>query len=257
MHIIGLFVDPRNEALDEHCRRAQESRIKRMRGIISNLQNLGFIITEEDCLEVSGGESVGRPHIVQALQKYPENNLVQEKIRLEMANEAQNNPVLQKHYNHMMEKGERQYPYALFLSPDSYRQGYVDHSYMPDLDHVVKIIRDAGGIATIAHYHTIRSKMPLEFFEKLLIEKRIDGAEIIYGLREYGTTGEQAIREEQATLHKMIARNNAIKTGGSDAHTREDLEKYVSEHWFSGESAELTANILATGRVSKKFSSLE
>jgi predicted metal-dependent phosphoesterase TrpH len=256
MHIIGLFVDPLNEALLLHCRRAQESRVKRMRGIVSNLQNLGFVITAEDCFEMSGGESVGRPHVVEALMKHPENTLVMEKIRLEMADEAAHDPAVQARYSRMMERGEAQYPYTLFLSPDAYRPGYVEHDYIPDLDQAVKVIRDAGGVAVIAHYFTIRSKMPLEVFDRLLAEKRIDGAEVIYGLRAYNKD-DQKLTQEQNTLKEIIARHGGISAGGSDAHSREDLEKYVSERWFSDESAGLTANILATGRVDKKFSSIE
>ncbi len=88
MHIIGLFIDPTNAALAEHCRLAQEARIKRMNQIVSKLQTLGFKISANDCLEMSGGESVGRPHIVQALSKYPENNIIREQIRLERAAQA-------------------------------------------------------------------------------------------------------------------------------------------------------------------------
>ncbi len=257
IHILGLFLDPTNEALLEHCRRAQEARIKRMHNIVDSLKKLGFIITAEDCMEASGGDSIGRPHIVQALNKYPENNVVMEKIRLEMAHEAEHDTVIQKRYTLMMERGESGYPYTLVLSPDSFRSAYFDHDYMPNLDEAVALIRGAGGIASIAHYYTIRSKMPLEFFDKLLAEKRIDGAEIIYGLRGQGTPDEKSFNEERTALREIITRHGAIATGGSDAHSREDLEKYVSESWFSNESIGLTAKILATGRVNKKFSSLE
>ncbi len=257
MHIIGLFVDPTNGALLEHCRRSQESRIKRMTNIVDSLNKLGFIISTEDCTNASGGDSIGRPHIVQALNKYPENNLVMEKIRLEMAREAGSDTVMQTRYNKMIERGVSGYYYTLVLSPDSFRSAYFEHDYMPNLDEAVAIIRGAGGVASIAHYFTIRSKLPLDFFDKLLSEKRIDGAEIIYGLRGYGTSDEKSINEERAILRKIIAVHGAIETGGSDAHTREDLEKYASESWFSGESIGLTSKILATGRVDKKFSSLE
>lgn len=256
IHIIGLFIDPTNEAMLEHCRRAQESRIKRMHSIVDGLKKFGFTVSAQDCLEASGGDSIGRPHIVQALNKYPENNVVLEKIRLEMAHEAESNPVLQSRYNKMMERGVSGYYYTLVLSPDSFRSAYFEHDYMPNLDEAVALIRGAGGIASIAHYYTIRSKMPLEFFDKLLKEKRIDGAEIIYGLRGYGTSSENTLNEERATLRKIIAQHDAIATGGSDAHTREDLEKYATESWFSDESIGLTEKILATGRVNKKFSSL-
>lgn len=255
MHIIGLFVDPKNEALLRHCHLAQEARVRRMKKIVENLQALGYKITDEDCFEMSGGESVGRPHIVRALAKYPENNLVTERIRLEMA--ADMDPAVQVRYTQMMERGETQYPYVLFLSPTAYRKGYVEHDYMPDLDEAVAIIRGAGGVAVIAHYNTVRSKMPLAVFDKLLTEKRIDGAEVVYGLREYGTDGEKAILEEKARLREVIERNGALALGGSDAHTREDLEYYVANDWFSNETIGFTAKVLATGRVNKAFSSLE
>lgn len=254
IHIIGLFVDPKNEALREHCNLAQEARVRRMKKIVENLQRLGFNITEEDCLEMSGGESVGRPHIVSALAKYPENNLVTERIRLEMANDS--DPKVQARYRNMMERGENQYPYELFLSPGAYRDGYVEYDYVPDLDLAVKLIRDAGGIAVIAHYHTIRSKMPLEFFDKLLQEKRIDGAEVVYGLREYGTTSEKIINDERAKLREILSNRVGLALGGSDAHTKEEMERYVESGWFSNETIGFTEKILATGRVSKKFSSL-
>jgi len=257
MHIIGLFVDPENVAMRAHCQKAQEARVRRMKKIVENLQSLGFKITDEDCFEMSGGESVGRPHIVRALAKYPENNLVTEKIRLEMAKDAERDPELQERYSHMMQRGETQYPYVLYLSPNSYKKGYVEHDYLPDLDEAVSLIRGAGGVAVIAHYYTIRSKMSLDIFEKLLKEKRIDGAEVVYGLREYNTPGEKAIDDERARLREIIARHGGLALGGSDAHTSEDLERYVANDWFSKESIGFTQKILGTGRVNKKFSSLE
>lgn len=257
VHIIGLFVDPTNENLIKHCKLAQRSRITRMQKIVTALQEFGFKITENDCLEASGGESVGRPHIVDALKKYPENNIIIEKTRRELAREAENDQVLLKYYNYMMQKGERSYPYMLFLTPDAFRPAYFDHDYMPDLDEAVSLIRGAGGLAFVAHYFTVRSKMSLDFFDKLLAEKRIDGAEIVYGLREYGTAGEQAILAETASLCAIIVKNNAVAAGGSDAHTKEDLEAYVREVWFSNGATGFAAKMISSGRVNKKFSSIE
>lgn len=245
MHIIGLFVDPENEALVEHCNLAQKARIKRMNAIVENLQNLGFKITAEDCLEMSGGESVGRPHIVQAINKYGENNIVIEKIRLEMADEASRNPAVQEQYTRMMQKGVNNYPYTLFLTPESFRKGYVDSDYMPDLDKAVKLIRDAGGVAILAHYFTIRSKMPYDSLEHVLAEKRLDGVEIVYGLREYGTDGEKEMDKERQALRDMAKKYDVLALGGSDAHTMEDLERYVMNDWFSKETIGFTENVLA------------
>ena len=228
-----------------------------MEHIVLKLQNLGFKITSEDCLEMSGGESVGRPHIVQAIKKYPENNIVMEEIRREMGDEASRSPEVQEKYSRMMQKGESQYPYSLFLSPDSFRKGYAEHEYLPDLDEAVKLIRDAGGVAILAHYFTIRSKMPLEVLDRVLAEKRLDGVEVVYGLREYGTADEKEMEKERTMLRAMTKKYSAIAAGGSDAHTKEDIERYVANDWFSNESIGFTENILKTGCVSKQFSTLE
>ncbi|OHA84036.1 MAG: hypothetical protein A2937_02480 [Candidatus Yonathbacteria bacterium RIFCSPLOWO2_01_FULL_47_33b] len=266
IHLIGLFLDPQNGALLEHCERAQASRITRMRKIVEGLQGLGFIITAEDCLAASGGESVGRPHIVEALKRRTENNAVMEKIRLEMRASGETDPAIKERYDNMMQKGERQYPYALFLSPEAFRSIYFEHDYMPDLDEAVDIIRGAGGVAVLAHYYTVRSKLPIETLEKLLTEKRLDGVEVVYGMREYGTDGEETIKKERATLRELSKKHGTFMAGGSDAHTREDLTFYVDNDWFSSETAGFTANILAhiksnvhvqdANQLIRKFSSL-
>lgn len=256
IHLIGLFLDPQNEALVKHCERAQASRITRMRKIVEGLQGLGFIITAEDCLAASGGESVGRPHIVEALKRRTENNTVMEKIRLDMRAAGETDPIIKERYDYMMQKGERQYPYSLILSPEAFRSTYFENDYMPDLDEAVALVRNAGGVAVIAHYYTVHNKLPLEILEKLLAEKRLDGVEVVYGMRAYGTTEEEAIEKERAALRAMSKKYDTIMAGGSDAHTKEDLAFYVDNNWFSGETAGFTANILATGKVTKRFSSL-
>jgi len=244
IHLIGLFIDPQNEALVKHCADAQMSRVKRMDEIVEGLQNLGFIITAEDCLAASGGESVGRPHIVEALKRRTENNAVLEKIRLEMKAAAERDPGIRERYDHMIQKGERQYPYTLLLSPDSFHSVYAEHDYLPDLDQAVALVRGAGGVAVLAHYYTIRPKLSLDVLEKLLAEKRIDGIEVVYGMGEYGTDREDTIKEERAALRELAKKHSAIIAGGSDAHTKEDLAFYATNEWFSGETDGFTANIL-------------
>lgn len=257
VHVIGLFVDPENDALVRHCLRAQESRIKRMRKIVEKLHELGFIITEEECLNASGGESIGRPHIVEALRRHTENNVVIERLRIEMKTAGENDSVVKKQYDLMIQKGEASYPYALFLTPEAFISAYFEHDYMPTLDEGVALIRGAGGVAVLAHYSTVNKKISLEILEKLLAEKRLDGVEVVYGLRELGTDAREAIKDEQSILCELAKKHNAIIAGGSDAHRREDLEFYVANEWFSGKTAGFTANILATGRVNKKYSSFE
>ncbi|OIO30623.1 hypothetical protein AUJ77_02330 [Candidatus Nomurabacteria bacterium CG1_02_43_90] len=255
LHMIGLFVDPKNEELIKHCDLAQVARVKRMKKMVGKLQELGFIITEEECLEASGGESVGRPHIVEALKRHTENNTIIEKLRKKMQEAGENDTLIRERYDLMMQKGEASYSYSLFLTPDAFKSAYFENDYMPTLDEGVALIRNAGGVALIAHYCYIRNKMPLTILEKLLAENRIDGVEVVYGMREYGTDREDSIEEEREILRAMAKKYGAITGGGSDAHSKEDLELYAERTWFSGETNGFTEKILTTGKVYKKFSS--
>lgn len=256
LHIIGLFVDPKNPALLLHCEKAQTARTERMRGMVANLQSLGFTITAEDCLKASGGDSVGRPHIVEALAMHPENQNVTVRLMEEMKKDAENSAALRVKYDTMIEAGERQVPYTLFLSEDSYRKVYLETTYCPDLDEAVALIRGAGGIASIAHYFTVKKKMPLPFIEQLLQEKRIDGAETVYGMWNLGKTGEQETKNDQKELARMLSLHGGLETGGSDAHKEEDLRQYASLTDFSKKSEGLTQKIIDSGRVNPRFSSL-
>lgn len=258
LHIIGLFVDPKNTALLEHCTKAQEARVTRMKGMVANLNALGFRITEEDCLRASGGDSVGRPHIVEALRFYPENDAVMKALAEKMRKEAEDDADLRIKYERMIEAGERQFPYTLVLSGDAYAPAYIEASYCPDLDEAVSLIRRAGGIASIAHYFTIKKKMPLPFIEQLLKEKRIDGMETVYGawLRESENSQRDEIIAEQSELKKYIALHGGLETGGADAHTEEDMRDFAAKTQFSTRTAGFTKKILDSGRVRREFSSL-
>lgn len=249
VHLIGLFIDPQNKALLEHCERAQKSRIKRMRQIVEGLQRLGFIITAEDCLAASGGESVGRPHIVEALKKRTENNAVIEKLRLEMKAVAEHDPEIRERYDYMRQRGEQQYPYLLFLSDEAFRSVYFGYDYMPDLDLGVSLIRGAGGVAILAHYGTLRHKVPMDIIEKLLREKRLDGIETVYGFCEYEIGAKETLDAERQTLRDLAKKYGSVVSGGADTHKREDLEIYAENGWYSSESGGFAAKILESGKV--------
>lgn len=257
LHLVGLFIDPKNLALREHAIRAQEARIRRMQGMVENLHHLGFRLTEADCEEEAAGESVGRPHIVRALARYPENHGRMLELAEEMRNAASGDGRIREKYERMIAAGEAQYPYSLFLSPDAFRPAYVEMTYIPDFDHAVRLVREAGGIASIAHYESIRTKLPLSGFEKLLVTGRVDGAESVYGMRALGTPFEEEILKERNAVGAIVRKTGGFETGGGDIHTPEDLEKYCSTPEFSGATAGFTEQILNSGRVDLRWSSIE
>jgi len=255
LHVVGLFVDPMNPALVEHCKKAQAARIVRMQKMVKNLQELGFTVSEEECLAASGGETVGRPHIVDALKTHPENQKILDNIREEMRKETEVNSEIREKYEKMMSDGEYQYPYVLFLSHDAYKPAYVSVEYAPDLDEAATLIRNAGGIISLAHYFTVKKKIPLEFLRKLMGEKRIDGVETTYGLWHLEDINAQEIENDKKTLKKYAEETGLLETGGPDAHRREDMEKYVALTDFSARSEGMTQKILDSGKVDKKWSS--
>ena len=257
LHVIGLFVDPENVALKEHCRKAQLARVERMQKMVKNLHNLGFLITEEDCLEASKGEMVGRPHIVDALKAHPENQKIMDALREEMRTAGETNPEIKEKYEKMMEQGEYQHPFSLLLGDDAFRPTYESVTYAPDLDESAKLIRDAGGIISVAHYFTVKKKMPFSLLRKIMEEKRIDAVETIYGLFKTGTSDEPILEEEKKILRGYAKETGLFETGGPDAHREEDMRKYVENKKFSEPSIGLTQKILESGRVNIKHSSFD
>jgi len=258
LHIVGLFVDPTNDALKKHCILAQQSRISRMEQMVKNLTGLGFDITNEDCLEASGGETVARPHIVTALKSKATNLYILEQLRLKMAEESNSNLAVKAKYDAMMERGETQYPYVLFLSDGSYIPNiYVESPYFIDMDSCVKLIRDAGGVAILAHYFTIAKKLNKELLEQMLIDNRLDGAETVYGL--FGlidTSSEIAkiITETSNMTTDLIEKHKKLASGGADAHTEEVFIAFANSGDYAKKTIGFAENIIANSNVDIKWS---
>lgn len=66
-HIVGLYIDPRNETLLSTINKLKSSRKRRMEDICRKLRSLGFDITHEEALEIAGGNFVGRAHIAKLM----------------------------------------------------------------------------------------------------------------------------------------------------------------------------------------------
>ncbi len=254
-HIVGLFVDPFNKALMRHCVLAKKARVERMGRMVKHLNELGFIITDKDCLKASKGESVGRPHIVQAIRSKPENLVIIERLRKKMKEDSKKDEGVKEKYDLMVKKGEDSYPYTLFLSDDSYIQGiYVDYIYRIDLDNCVKLIRSAGGVSFFAHWFTEKDKCDENKMELLLKEGRIDGVETVYGF--FDDMREEFI-EQRRVLKNLIDRYHKLESGGVDVHTEEHLKDFSKDGWYAGLTVGLAEKIIKSGKVEKKWSSLK
>lgn len=257
LHVVGLFVDPTSKFLIDHCKKAKEARLSRMETMVSNLSSLGFSISKDDCLKASNGESVGRPHIVAALGYHKENDLIIKQLVKKMHNDSKTDKDLKEKYNYMIERGEKQFPYILFLSDDSYIKGiYVDYQYFVDLDRTVKLIRDAGGVSILAHWGTCRSKLDDIFLDKLFREDRLDGAEVVYGLWNYNTEKWKKQKDELEIITTILQKNKKLVSGGADAHTIEDLQEFSETKWFSEKTKGLVEEIIKQSKIDTNWSSI-
>ena len=67
VHILGYYVDYKNESFQERLRGLRQSREGRAQQMVKKLADLGMPLSWERVLELSGDGAVGRPHIAMAL----------------------------------------------------------------------------------------------------------------------------------------------------------------------------------------------
>ncbi len=75
IHILGYFLNPEDEKLKETLQTSKHLTLKRLTSITKLLTELGYPLTMEEVREMGKGESLGRPHIAQAMVRrgYVEN----------------------------------------------------------------------------------------------------------------------------------------------------------------------------------------
>jgi predicted metal-dependent phosphoesterase TrpH len=68
LHFLGYYVDPENDLLQERLQEMQNVRVKRARKMLDRLRDMGMTLEWEKVRALAGGDSIGRPHIGQALR---------------------------------------------------------------------------------------------------------------------------------------------------------------------------------------------
>jgi len=125
MHILGYGFDPRHPALIDALQKYRRFRDERNPQILAKLAELGMPIRYEDVLAKAGGESVGRPHIAQALLEAGYVASVDQAFQLYLA------------------RGCPAYVNRQRVSPEE----------------AIRMIRDAGGVAVLAHAGQLKRTM--------------------------------------------------------------------------------------------------
>ena len=250
-HILGLFVDPHNTALMEHSRLAIEARDERMQMMVKNLRALGFEITEDDCYAESGGEAVGRKNIARALARSKGYEDVMERLRKMMAAEAIEDPAVAMQYSRMLDGYYSDQPFVLFLSNDSYIEDvYVDYLYTIDMDESVRLIREAGGIAILAHWGTIMKQLPLEMVKSFLADGRLDGVELRSSFEDDEQDG------LEVNLRMIAEETGTVCTYGIDGHSDHVIESFARNTPVMERSIGQTAALIEKFKPDLTYSNL-
>lgn len=177
IHMLGLLFDPNYEPLREELEKTRENRVSRMEKIVARLNEAGIEITlEEVYAQKKDDATLGRPHLADAL-------------------------IARGHV------ASREEAFAALLHNKS--KFYINH-YSPSPVQAIKLIKDAGGVAVIAHpLASQRGRtISLELFDEL-IAAGLDGVEVDH--RDHS-------ENEKGKLLRLAIERDLIVTGSSDYH---------------------------------------
>jgi predicted metal-dependent phosphoesterase TrpH len=177
VHMLGMLFDRENTALAEVLSTTRDNRLTRMNRIIGRLNEAGFEITIEDVLaQLAPGATLGRPHLADAL--------IAKKI-----------------------VASRDEAFTELLHNNS--KYYISH-YSPTPEDAIKLIKQAGGVAVIAHpLASLRGRtVSIDSF-KSMVEAGLDGIEISH---------RDQSEDERQLLREVVEQYGIIATGSSDYH---------------------------------------
>lgn len=176
-HLLAYLVDPAHAGLTAHLDRILEGRRSRLPATVARLRALGIDVTEDD-VRAAAGDAVahGRPHVADVL-------VARGVVR------------------------DRTAAFQEYLNPG--RPAYVER-YAAPLTEVIAAVRDAGGVAVLAHAWGRRAvEQPDAASLARLAEAGLAGVEVDH----------QDHRPEQRERLRAIARDlGLVVTGSSDHH---------------------------------------
>ncbi|MFA5093043.1 MAG: PHP domain-containing protein [Candidatus Omnitrophota bacterium] len=171
IHILGYFLDYKNETLLKKLVAVRADRVQRVHKIINNLEAMGIKLNPKTVFEISGEASVGRMHIARALVKDGHIKTIPEAFRKYI--------------------GDKSPAYVLGFSLT--------------VSEAIKMIKDAGGVAVLAHPYLLRD-------DALITEFAGYG---LQGMEVYYPEHSQSMVNFYLDLSKQL---NLVPTGGSDFH---------------------------------------
>jgi predicted metal-dependent phosphoesterase TrpH len=177
VHILGLLFDPNFNQLMQTLEQTRENRYSRMERIIKRINEAGIEITMSDVLEqLADGATLGRPHLADALVK---------KGVVKNRDEA---------FTQMLHNNSKY---------------YIPH-YSPLPEEAIKLIKQAGGVAVIAH--------PMASHRGRVISSQTFGSIINSGLDGIEVEHRDHTPDEKKELMNLAIEFDLAMTGSSDYH---------------------------------------
>lgn len=172
LHMLGYFIDIANEALQGALRTLREGRRDRAVRIVEQLRQAGVPIELEDVRRLAGEGSIGRAHVARVLVEQGVVGSVDEA------------------FDRYLNRG---------------KAGYVPRPRLTPVESV-DAIRSAGGVAVLAHPHTVSG---LDQVLPELVAHGLGGMEVFYAAYD---------DLQRAELAVLAADHRLVPTGGSDFH---------------------------------------
>lgn len=178
-HILGYYIDAEDPELNRSMEYVKEVRLERQKDVCRSLNELGFEISMEDVKRKAGSEVLCRAHFARVMM---------DKGYVSSVSEA---------FEKYLSSGCKAY---------SNRQALVDTE-------AIKIIKNAGGIAFLAHPH--KTKLPMPELRKFLIRLKEAGLD---GLEGYYTEYTSEMQKEFLSLAEEL---ELCVCGGTDFHAEQ------------------------------------
>jgi predicted metal-dependent phosphoesterase TrpH len=186
LHICGYLIDPAYAALGEQLRRARADREQRSERMATALTSLGWAIDRRQLDErKAAGQTIGRPHLAQAVVAHPDN-------AARLAQEGLENPSA--------------FLVAYLIEG---RPGFRER-LAPTVTEAIDLIHGAGGVAVWAHpFWDIDADPEVLATLDRFVAAGLDGVEVFYVTHT---------REQTALLADRCAELGLLTTGSSDFH---------------------------------------
>jgi predicted metal-dependent phosphoesterase TrpH len=186
LHLLGYLIDPLDEPLLDALQRSRGDRENRAERIIATLEALGLAVDRSLLVaRVEAGQTIGRPHLAEAVFTHPANNA-------RMAQEG------------LSDSTAFLVAYLIDGTP-----AFIPRE-APSIEHAIELIHGAGGVAVWAHpfWDVDREREVLEALDRF-VSVGLDGVEAFYASHSRAQTELLVDRCEELQL---------LSTGSADFH---------------------------------------